>query len=294
MRDAAVQSVAVGFFDGVHVGHQAILRRAGRALTFRNHPLSVLAPERAPRLIMSPEDKIAAMRACGVAEVELVDFTPEFATLAPEDFAGRFFVGRDGGRCSVVCGENWRFGAGGRGDAEFLRKRGFDVTVVPYAVCNGERVSSSRIRRSLGAGEIGEAAEMLGRRIAASGRRFGGKGMGAALGFPTVNLRLEASPASLLPFGVYEVVACGTKAVANYGLAPTMGAAAWTEPVLELHFVDAVPTCLSAESMQVEFVRFIRAEAKFASVDDLRRQISADVAAVRFPESSGKRAEFLV
>ncbi len=282
MRDATVQSVAVGFFDGVHVGHQSILCRAGRALTFRNHPLSVLAPERAPRLIMSPEEKIAAMRACGVAEVELVDFTPEFAALSPEDFAGRFFVGRDGGRCAVVCGENWRFGAGGRGNAEFLRERGFDVTVVPYAVCNGERVSSSRIRRSLGAGEIVEASEMLGRRIAALGRRFEGKGMGAAMGFPTVNLRLEASPASLLPFGVYEVAACGAKAVANYGLAPTMGAAAWTEPVLELHFVNDVPTCLSEESMQVEFVRFIRGEAKFASVDDLRRQIAADVAAVRF------------
>ena len=281
MRDAALEGVAVGFFDGVHIGHQAILRRAGRALTFRNHPLSVLAPERAPRLIMSPEEKVSAMRACGVAEVELVDFTPEFAALSPEEFARRFFLYGAGGRRAVVCGENWRFGAGGRGDAEFLRRLGFDVTVVPYAVCRGERVSSSRIRRSLGAGDIAAASEMLGRAVAASGLRFEGKGKGAEMGFPTVNLRMSPSPASLLPFGVYEVMACGARGAANYGLAPTMGAAAWTEPVLELHFVDAVPASLPQERVQVEFVRFIRAERAFASVDALRRQIAADVDSVR-------------
>ena len=154
MRDAALESVAVGFFDGVHLGHQAILGRASRALTFGNHPLSVLAPERAPRLIMTPEEKVAAIRACGVGEVEVVDFTPELAALSPEEFAARHFVGLDGSRRSVVCGENWRFGAGGRGDADFLRRLGFDVEVVPYAVFDGERVSSSRIRRSLADGDI--------------------------------------------------------------------------------------------------------------------------------------------
>ena len=283
MRDAALESVAVGFFDGVHLGHQAILRLADRALTFRNHPLSVLAPERAPRLIMSPEEKVAAMRACGVSEVNMVEFTPELAALSPEDFAARYFTCRDGGRRAVVCGEDWRFGAGGRGDAGFLRARGFDVTVVPYAVCGEERVSSSRIRRSLMAGDVAGASALLGREVAATGRRFDGKGKGAEIGFPTVNLRLEASPASLLPFGVYEVTAGGARAVANYGLAPTMGAAAWTEPVLELHFVDGVPAGLSAERVRVSFGRFIRGEVKFASVDELRRQIAADIASTAVP-----------
>jgi riboflavin kinase/FMN adenylyltransferase len=280
VRDAALESIAVGFFDGVHLGHQAILGRASRALTFGNHPLSVLAPERAPRLIMTPEEKVAAIRACGVGEVEVVDFTPELAALSPEEFAARHFVGRDGSRRSVVCGENWRFGAGGRGDADFLRRLGFEVEVVPYAVFGGERVSSSRIRRSLAEGDIAAVASMTGRPVFAEGTRFAGKGRGAAMGFPTVNLRLGASPASLLPLGAYAVEACGAAAVANYGKAPTMGEAAWDDPVLELHFVDAMPD-LQADRVRVEFRRFLRPERKFATLDDLRRQIAADVASVR-------------
>ena len=277
MRDAALESVAVGFFDGVHIGHQAILRRADRALTFRNHPLSVLAPERAPRLIMSPEDKAAAIRACGVGDVELVDFTPELAALSPEEFAARHFVAPDGTRCRVVCGENWRFGAGGRGDADFLRSMGFVVEVVPYAVCGGERVSSSRIRKCLVDGDIETAAMMLGRKVAAEGLPFKGKGRGAELGFPTVNLRIAESPASMLPLGVYVVEVCGCAAVANYGKAPTMGEEAWNEPVLEIHFIGN-PPAMQGEKVRVEFRRFIRHERKFASVEGLKRQISADIA----------------
>ena len=277
MREADVSVLAVGFFDGVHLGHQAILRRAGRALTFRNHPLSVLSPERAPRLIMSAEEKSAAIRACGVADVELVDFTPELAALSPEDFASRHFVGRNGQRCAVVCGENWRFGAGGHGDADFLRSLGFEVEVVPYATVGGERVSSSRIRKALADGDVGTAEAMLGRSVAVEGTRFGGKGMGAELGFPTVNLRLGASPVSLLPFGVYAVEACGSAVVANYGVAPTMGDASWPEPVLELHFVDAPPSELPEGRVRVEFVRFVRPERRFASLDELKRQIAEDV-----------------
>jgi len=280
VRDAAIESVAVGFFDGVHLGHQAILRRASRALTFRNHPLSVLAPERAPRLVMSPEDKVAAIRACGVESVEMVDFTPELAALSPEEFAERHFAAPGGSRRRVVCGENWRFGAGGRGDADFLRSLGFDVEVVPYAVCGGERVSSSRIRKCLADGDIETAAAMMGRPVAACGTVFRGKGRGAELGFPTVNLHLGESPASLLPLGVYAVEACGCTAVANYGLAPTMGVESWKEPVLELHFAD-VPPELPDERVRVEFRRFIRPEKKFSTVEDLKRQISADIMTIR-------------
>jgi len=280
VRDATVQSVAVGFFDGVHLGHQAILRRAKRALTFGNHPLSVIAPGRAPRLIMSPEEKVAAIRACGVDEVEVVEFTPELAKLSPDEFAARYLTGPQGVRRRIVCGENWRFGAGGTGDAEFLRARGFDVEVVPYAEFGGARVSSSRIRECLGGGEIEAAAGMLGRPVFVEGTRFRGKGRGAELGFPTVNLMPAAEPASLLPLGVYEASACGRVALANYGLAPTMGADAWAEPVLELHFVGEPPE-LPPGTVRVELRRFVRPEAKFASLDDLKRQMSVDMSAVR-------------
>ena len=128
-----MSSLAVGFFDGVHLGHQAILKGADAALTFRNHPLTILAPERAPRLIMSCEERVAAIKACGVKDVTVVDFTPELAEMPAEEFVDSFLK-RKGFRFSTVrCGANWRFGAGGAGDAAFLRERGFGGEVVLYA-----------------------------------------------------------------------------------------------------------------------------------------------------------------
>ena len=281
MRDTSVERVAVGFFDGVHVGHQAILRRATRAFTFRNHPLSVLDPEKAPRLIMSPEAKAAAMRACGVEEVDVVDFTSETAALAPEEFAARHLVRAGRPRPVVVCGENWRFGAGGRGDAALLREMGFDVEVVPYAVHDGAAVSSSRIRRCLEAGEVDAANVMLGRPYSLSGARFRGKGLGSSIGFPTVNIAIPHEPPFLLPRGVYEVSVCGRRAIANAGVAPTLGEGAWGEPVVEVHFPnaggDAAEAVAESGTLVVAFLRFIRPERKFASLDELKRQIEEDV-----------------
>ena len=136
-------TVAVGFFDGVHLGHRAILSGADVALTFRNHPLSVVAPERAPRLLMDFDSRVAAIRACGVREVRAFDFTPEFARLLPAEFLAEAGISRE---TEVRCGSNWRFGRGGEGDAEWLRARGYRVTVVPSVSYRGEGVSSTRIR----------------------------------------------------------------------------------------------------------------------------------------------------
>ena len=274
MRDSAVESVAVGFFDGVHLGHREILRRAGRVITFRNHPLSVLAPERAPRLVMTPEAKVAAIRECGVGDVEIEDFTPALASLPPEEFAARRLCGADGRRLAIVCGENWRFGAGGRGDAAFLRSIGFVVEVVPSAVLDGERVSSSRIRRCLAEGDVEKAGAMMGRAFSLRGTRFAGKGVGAEIGFPTVNLRPEIPPPMRL--GVYVAEVGGVRALANCGVAPTMGTRAWTEPVVELHFLGSPP---DGDVMDVGFLRFLREERAFSSLDDLKAQISVDLSA---------------
>lgn len=282
MGDAAFQILAVGFFDGVHLGHQAILRDASAALTFRNHPLTVLAPERAPRLIMSPEERVAAIRACGVAEVLLLDFTRELAAMSPEEFAERHLQAR-----SVRCGANWRFGKGGAGDANFLRARGIEAFVVPYAEYCGAAISSSRIRACLEAGRIADANEMMGRRYAVRGRRKEGKGLGTKLGYPTINLDLSASRSSQsvnLPFGVYEVELAGQRGVANYGLAPTLGDNAWKQPVMEIHLLNPEPSTLSPLSSQqtsVEIVRFIRPERKFTSIDELCGQIALDCAKIR-------------
>ena len=279
MRDAAFQSLAVGFFDGVHLGHQALLKGADAALTFRNHPLTVLAPERAPRLIMTPEERVAAIKACGVKTVTMLDFTPELAALSPEDFLARHLSSLIPHPSSLICGANWRFGKGGAGDAAFLRRRGIEVAVVPFAVYKGERISSSRIRAALERGEIEDANAMLGRTFQVSGFRFQGKGEGAKLGYPTVNLKLEACNLKL-PLGVYAVEVAGVRGVANYGLAPTMGDRAWKEPVLEVHLLDGreIDEAELSNAVSVSFIRFIRPERKFESVAVLKCQIAEDCA----------------
>lgn len=283
MREADVSVLAVGFFDGVHLGHQAILRGADAALTFRSHPLSVLAPDRAPKLIMGLEERLAAIRACGVEEVVALDFTPELANMEPADFL-RMAAERHP-FTSVRCGANWRFGRGGAGSADWLRAHNVPVDVAPFALHGGERISSSRIRDCLGRGEIEEANAMMGHRLKASGRTFCGKGLGRALGFPTVNVSSDSPALGLMPRGVYLVEAGGVRALANYGVAPTAGERAWESPVLEVHFPGGGgPAAAAAQgsSVEVSFVRFMRPERRFASFGELRAQVAEDCAAAGF------------
>ena len=269
-------TVAVGFFDGVHRGHQALLRGANRVLTFRNHPLSVLCPARAPRLLMSSDERIARLRAHGIREVVALEFTPDFASMTPEAFATSFLAG-----ARVQCGANWTFGAKGGGDAGFLRARGFEVRVVPNVLYKGERISSTRIRAALEKGEVSDARAMLGHDFCVSGTRFVGKGEGHRLGFPTVNVRPE-NLFLRLPHGVYLVAVGGRKALANYGIAPTFGARAWQKPVFELHFLMPEEPPLPDDGATVSFslLRFIRPERAFASAEDLKAQIARDVDSV--------------
>lgn len=276
MRDAAVQSLAVGFFDGVHRGHQAILAGADRALTFRNHPLTVLAPARAPRLVMSLADRLAAIRACGVKEVVALDFTPALAALPPEAFAAQY-LDSPTGRPHIRCGANWSFGKCGAGDAAWLRARGYAVTTVPYATWAGAPISSSRIRAALAAGDVAAADAMLGRPFRVHGEPQKGKGLGTKLGFPTVNLQLTGLDIDL-PRGVYEVEVGGVRGVANYGVAPTLGDRRWPTPMLEIHFLHCDAASVPPAPFAVDFVRFIRRERTFASLDELKCQIARDCA----------------
>ena len=278
-----MSSLAVGFFDGVHLGHQAILKGADAALTFSNHPLTVLAPEKAPRLIMSVEERVAAIRACGVKDVTVLEFTQELAAMPAEEFLTRHLSSSVSRLPSFVrCGANWRFGAGGAGDAEFLRKLGFVVEVAPYVEYKGEPISSSRIRGCLERGEIEDANAMLGRMFQVSGFKFQGKGLGGRLGYSTVNLKLETLNLKL-PLGVYEVEVGGRKAIANYGLAPTMGDMAWATPVMEVHLLGERAEDVRRKTediVSVSLVRYIRPEKKFETIDDLKRQIAADCATI--------------
>ncbi|MDO4365460.1 MAG: riboflavin kinase, partial [bacterium] len=178
---------------------------------------------------------------------------------------------------------NWTFGAGGAGDAAFLRARGFRVEVVPFAICGETPVSSTRIRAAVASGDLDLAAAMLGRPWALEGEVFAGKGVGHTLGFPTLNVR----PATGLvrpPCGVYAVETAWGRGAANYGLAPTMGARAWAEPVLEVHLLE-VPAAglppLRGRTVAVDMQRFLRPERHFASVAELQAQIARDLAAAR-------------
>ena len=275
MRDAAHFRVAVGFFDGVHLGHRAILEQADAALTFRVHPLAVLAPARAPKLLMDFDSRIAAIRATGVREVAALAFTRELADLPPGDFVRRHLSPlAKGAPLTVRCGDDWRFGRGGAGSAELLREMGLAVESVPFSIWKGARISSSRIRAALAAGDLDGAAAMLGAAYRICAPVVPGKGIGRALGFPTLNFAVDTP----LRCGVYEVRLGAVRGIANYGLAPTMGDRAWTTPTLEVHLLDGeVPT---VERPEIEFRRFLRDERAFASVAELKAAIAADIRAV--------------
>ena len=289
--------LAIGFFDGVHLGHRRILAGADAALTFREHPLSVLAPDKAPPLLMTPEERFAAIAAAlppshlptFPPRVRAFAFTRELAAEPADAFATR--LRRDYPDLeTILCGPNWRFGAGGAGDAEFLRARGFAVEDVPLESLDGAPVSSTRIRAALKAGDLPAANAMLGRPFTVAGEVVPGKGEGRKLGFPTINVR-PANPclARLLPFGVYVADTAWGRAVANWGQAPTMGEQAWPSPVLEVHVVGRGEgekvrrwegekvRRWEGEKVEVSLLRFLRAERRFASVEALREQIKTDV-----------------
>ena len=271
-------TLAVGFFDGVHLGHRRILAGADAVLTFRNHPLSVICPSAAPPLLMTAGERISMLKTAGARvprTVHAVRFTKKFASMPPEEFI--FFLKREFPELEKVqCGGNWRFGAGGVGAPRMLKEAGIPVKVSRHITFDGCAISSTRIRAALAEGDVGLANAMLGRRFSVSGKVVSGKGVGCRIGAPTLNLKVS----SPLRLGVYAVDTPLGRGVANYGIAPTMGDSAWAEPVLEVHLLDTgdcgVPFC---GTLKVEFAKFLRPERKFRSVDALGRQIAADAAA---------------
>jgi len=276
--------LAVGFFDGVHLGHRRILARADAALTFRNHPATVYAPDRTPPLLMTSEDRLAAigaaLRSPDPDRVRALDFTADWAARPPAAFAD-WLRAEYPSLDTVVCGSNWTFGAGGAGDAAFLRARGFRVEVVPYADWEGEAISSTRIRVAVADGRMDAVVAMLGRPWSVEGVVASGKGVGRELGFPTVNM-LPAEGLVVPPCGVYAAKTPWGRAVANYGVAPTMGERAWRRPVLEVHLLDVGDVVVPVGcTLRVALLRFLRPERTFGSTSDLREQIARDVAAVR-------------
>lgn len=278
--------LAVGVFDGVHAGHRRILSAlAARAcetgaspavLTFRNHPLAVLAPERVPGLLCPVEERVLRIgEAAPGAKVAVEDFTPSLAATPPDGFIA-ILLRRFGAIECVFCGGNWRFGRGGAGNAASFRAAGIETREIPPAMYAGERVSSTRIREAVREGRMEAAAAMLERPFALYGTVRSGKGEGRSLGFPTVNAEPDGD-LCLPPRGVYETEG----GISNFGVAPTFGGRAWKSPVLETHYFGTQPDTKPGGRVSVPLLRFVRPERTFSGAEELQAAVERDIASVR-------------
>ena len=290
--DSRPSVVALGAFDGVHLAHQAILATAvGRArdlglpavaCTFDPHPMDVLQPGRAPSPITTMDERLDLIRASGVDGTIIVPFTKDTAAIEPEAFVKDILLARLGAR-EIVVGFNHTFGRAARGNAALLEslapRLGFTSHVVPPLTVDGEPVSSSIIRAALQRGDVEYAARLLGRPYAIAGEVVQGAGRGRTLGFPTANV--QSDKPVLIATGVYvcrtELDGRGRNAVVNVGVRPTFGEQSLAIEAYVLDFSGD----LYGRRMRLSFVRRLRGEMKFPSVDALREQIARDVETAR-------------
>lgn len=282
--------LAIGMFDGVHLGHRAVIdaavqsaRRTGGlagVLTFWPHPSVIMRPDRPTHLIVDRAVKARLLAEAGIDFLITQRFDDRFARIDAEEFLP-FLKKQLPGLHTLYVGENWRFGRGRRGDLALLLKeaRRLGLVVVSSARIqeNGEPISSTRIRACLEEGRLEEANELLGYTYFSEGRIVPGKRLGRTMGFPTLNLPWEPDLRPRL--GVYAVTVSGAKAsapcrgVANYGLRPTVEQS--ESPRLEVHLFGACPFDAD-DVIEVRWLRFLRPEKKFGNLDALKKQIAED------------------
>lgn len=290
--------IAVGVFDGVHLGHQALIRQAtahaGEAggaavpLTFDPHPARVLRPASAPRLLTSTPHKIRLIEELGCPYLLLQAFDETFAAQLPDAFIAA--LAAQARPLRMICvGHDWAFGRNRAGNVALLQslggKLGFETREIPPVKVDGTLVSSTEIRRAVETGDLSRARRFLGRDYTILGTVREGAGLGRKLGFPTANL--AAHNEQFPPDGVYavRVFLRGTwhGGVANIGTRPTVSSSA--ERILEVHVFDFQESCYG-EDAEVKFEKFLRAETRFPSIDALREQIARDGKAARAVLSS--------
>lgn len=285
--------LTLGVFDGLHLGHQLIIRtvveraRAVDAvptvITFDPHPRAVLHPASAPPLLQTFDQKIEAFGVLGIEQTIVVRFTQEFAQISAEDFLRDVVCARLHAK-EVYLGRGFAFGRNRQGNIDFLRdaseRLGFAAAEVPEVRLRGQRISSSKIRQVLAAGHVGLARRMLGRPYGVEGSVARGDERGRQLGFPTANLHPQNR---VIPRnGVYVtatlIEGVWRQSVTNIGMRPTFKTE--TEPTLETHVLNWAGD-LYGDVVRVRFLYRLRDEKKFASVDELKRQIDRDVARAR-------------
>jgi riboflavin kinase / FMN adenylyltransferase len=270
--------VAIGTFDGVHVGHRAVIEGADTVLTFEPHPLRILNPQAAPKLIMPFEIKRDVIDGLGVDQLVVIPFDEDFTHIEAEDFVRGVLIERLGAR-EVSVGENFRFGAKARGDPEMLAAHDeFETRVVPLVEVDGETVSSTRIRALIAAGDVAGAARCLGAPFLYEGEVVeGDRRGGSALGFPTANL--VPDDALVVPgHGVYAGFANGHPAAINVGIRPMFETGRGL--LIEPHLID-FDDDLYGRSLRVAFIERLRGERRFPSVEDLIAQMHRDVEEAR-------------
>jgi len=286
--------LAIGFFDGVHLGHQQIIRQTitdarqheaiALALTFDRHPNSVVAPAHVPPLIYPLSQKLKVLESLGTDAALLIHFDEKFSRQTGEEFIRRLAC--DLGKIHSLCvGKDFVFGRQRSGDVALLGKLGTEIGFTVHGLAavslDGRTVSSTRIREAIRVGELDAASQMLGRPYAISGRVVKGDQVGRQLGFPTANL--EVAGLILPPNGVYagltRVKKKSYRVALNIGLRPTV-AAAVRQLRVEAHLLDFSGN-LYGEELTVEIGGKLREEKKFASAAELERQINRDIAALR-------------
>ena len=285
--------LAIGFFDGVHLGHQQILRQTiadaqqhggvALALTFDKHPNAVVAPDKAPPLIYSLPQKLRAIESLGMENILLIPFDKNFSEQTGEQFIRG--LERDLGKIYSVCvGAEFVFGHKRSGNVALLKKLGgelrFQVRGLSAVSLDGEVVSSTRIREAIRAGNLDDASQMLGRPYAISGKVVVGDKLGRKLGFPTANL--DVGGLVLPPNGVYSALTRHKGRIyhvaLNIGFRPTV--AAGRQLQVEAHLLDYHDE-LYGKELEIEMGEKLRDERKFGSAEELKEQIERDVAAVR-------------
>jgi len=284
--------VAIGVFDGLHLGHQQIIAeakalaktRGARAtvLTFEPMPREYLTPDNPPPRLTSFRERFELMRSFGVDDMCCLRFG-DVQQLASEQFIDSLLVGRLMAS-AIIVGDDFRFGVGRQGTVEDLveasRLRDFDVRQIPPVVCGGDRVSSTAVRFALAEGDFGRARAMLGRDYSITGRVTHGLSLGRKLGFPTANIALRRRAVALSGIFAVRVGGLGNDlidGVASLGTRPTVGG---DQVLLEVHLFD-FDADIYGRRIDVRFIHRLRAEEKFADLDAMRSQMKLDAAQAR-------------
>ena len=265
--------VAIGTFDGVHLGHQEVIDDADTVLTFDPHPLQILHPAALPKLIMPFAIKRDVIEGLGVQELVVIPFDEEFAHRDAEDFVEHVLIEKLGAE-KVSVGENFRFGAKAKGDPAMLAARDeFETRVVPLVEVDGETVSSTRIRALVAAGDMEHAQHCLGAPFMVDGEVVSGDQRGRELGFPTANI-VPDDRLAIPGHGVYAAFANGVPAAVNVGVRPTFESGRGV--LIETYLIDRSED-LYGQNLRVAFVSRLRGEKRFPGVEELISQMHQDV-----------------